>query len=546
MDLQKSTTPEADPVIAHAHTQASHISRPSLGERIETDITESRSTLEDSDSASEKDIEKADFGNDEAPQQHPNECTCGFHPKNDLVEFVGPDDPGNPKNWPRGRRWGITVSMGAMTFVVTFSSSIFSVAIPSVAEEYNVGRVVSTLGITLFLLGFVFGPVFFGPASEAFGRRVPLHFGYILFAIFQIPVAVARNVETIMLGRFFGGFFASAPLAVVGGAMADIWDPIDRAYAICIFAGGAFCGPVAGPIMGGFITQSHLGWRWTSWITLIMASLFGLIGLFVIPETSAARILQIRAKEMRYKTGNWALHAKADEHHITAKSILNVYLMRPFIMFVKEPILALITAYMSFIYGILYLLFEAYPISFGEERGWNLGVASLPFVSFVVGIMMGTGVIAYSTRTNFAKAFKKHGRPIPEERLPPMIIGAVVLPIGLFWFAWTSNPNITWVPQVLSSALIGMGCLVTFWQGMNYIIDCYGFYSNSAIAVNTFIRSIAGAGFPLFAPAMYHKLGVPWATSLLAFLCTAFLPVPVLFYMYGAKIRQRSTFTPTG
>ena len=117
--------------------------------------------------------------------------------------------------------------------------------------------------MSLFLLGFVLGPVFFGPASEVFGRRVPLFLGYAAFAIFQIPVAVAQNVETIMLGRFLGGFSASAPLAVVGGAMADIWGPIERAYGICIFAASAFTGPVAGPIIGGFVTQSHLGWRWT-------------------------------------------------------------------------------------------------------------------------------------------------------------------------------------------------------------------------------------------------------------------------------------------
>lgn len=159
---------------------------------------------------------------------------------------------------------------------------------------------------------------------------------------------------------------------------------------------------------------------------------------------------------------------------------------------------------------------------------------------------MGTGLMAYSTATNFKRAFIKHGRPIPEERLPPMIVGAIVLPIGLFWFAWTSDPHITWVPQVLSVALIGMGMLVAFWQGINYIIDCYGYYSNSAIAVNTFIRSIAGAGFPLFASAMYHKLGVAWGTSLLAFLCVAFIPAPVLFYVYGGRIRATSKFRPTG
>ncbi|KXT04014.1 hypothetical protein AC579_5438 [Pseudocercospora musae] len=98
-----------------------------------------------------------------------------------------------------------------------------------------------------------------------------------------------------------------------------------------------------------------------------------------------------------------------------------------------------------------------------------------------------------------------------------------------------------------SFAFLGMGLLVTFWQGMNYITDCYGFYSNSAIAVNTFIRSIAGgAVFPLFAPYMFHNLSVPWATSGLAFICLAFVPAPVIFYKYGARIRAKSQFTPTG
>jgi hypothetical protein len=127
-----------------------------------------------------------------------------------------------------------------------------------------------------------------------------------------------------------------------------------------------------------------------------------------------------------------------------------------------------------------------------------------------------------------------------------MIVGAIALPIGLFWFAWTSSPNISPWPQILSTALIGLGCMVPFWQGMSYLIDCYGFYSNSAIAVNTFIRSIFGAFFPLFTHTMYTNLGVPWASSLLAFLCVAFAPVPVLFYIYGARIRERSKWAPTG
>jgi MFS transporter, DHA1 family, multidrug resistance protein len=175
-----------------------------------------------------------------------------------LVEFDGPDDAGNPKNWTARRRIAITCSMGLMTFVVTFSSSIFAVAIEPVSAEFHIGTVTATLGSSLFLLGFVLGPVIFGPMSEVYGRKIPLFAGYAVFAIFQIPVAVAQNVETIMLGRFIAGFAASSPLAVVGGALADLWDPLQRAYAVCAFAAGAFTGPVAGPIIGGFVTESYL------------------------------------------------------------------------------------------------------------------------------------------------------------------------------------------------------------------------------------------------------------------------------------------------
>jgi DHA1 family multidrug resistance protein-like MFS transporter len=166
-------------------------------------------------------------------------------------------------------------------------------------------------------------------------------------------------------------------------------------------------------------------------------------------------------------------------------------------MLAQEPILALMTAYLSLLYDIVYLLFEAFPISFHEDRGWNLGESALPFCSFVVVILMGTALMAYSTATNYKRAYIKHGCCVPGKRSPPMIVGAIILSISLFWFAWTSGPQIIWVPQVLASAFLGMGCSTTFWRGINYIIDCYGFYSNSAIAVKTFCHSIAGAVFPL-------------------------------------------------
>lgn len=383
-----------------------------------------------------------------------------------------------------------------------------------------------------------------GPFSEVFGRRLPLFGGFIAFAIFMIPVAVAQNPQTILVCRFIGGCFGSAPLAVVGGGLADLWNPIDRTLAICIFGAGTFIGPVGAPIMGGFITQSYLGWRWTQWINLIMAVLFGILGLLLVPETHAPTLLSQRAKHLRYETRNWALHAKADENRINFRTITTIYLLRPFSLLFSEPILMAMTIYMSFIYGILYLFLEAYPITYQEQRGWNLGVGALPFIPIIIGVIIGSAILVWSTRTRFARKYRENGdKVIPEERLPPMILGAIIMPIGLFWFAWTSSPQTTWVPQTLAGIPVGMGIFIGFWQGLNYIVDCYGPYSNSAIAANTFVRSLVGAGFPMFATGMYRNLGVAWATSLLAFLCIVFVPSPIILFYHGEKIRSWSEFT---
>jgi DHA1 family multidrug resistance protein-like MFS transporter len=331
---------------------------------------------------------------------------------------------------------------------------------------------------------------------------MPLFFGFFIFAIFQIPVAVAQNLQTIMLCRFFGGFFGSAPLAIVGGTLTDFWEPIDRGIAVCIFAGATFIGPVAGPIVGGFVTQSYLGWRWTEYLTAIMGFFFGTVGFILVPESYPPTLLQQRAKKIRFETRNWAIHAKADEMQIDLKSISNKYIIRPFVMLFLEPILTLVTIYMALIYGILYLFFEAYPIAFQKQRGWNEGVGALPFIGITIGVLIGAGIIVWTSKTRFARKMAKHGRVIPEERLIPMIVGGFIFPAGMFWFAWTSSPHITWVPQVLAGIPIGAGVLMIFLQGLNYIIDVYLMNANSAIAGNTFVRSLFGAGFPLFATGM--------------------------------------------
>ncbi|KAJ5511362.1 hypothetical protein N7453_003465 [Penicillium expansum] len=460
-----------------------------------------------------------------------------------IVDWDGPNDPEMPRNFPTWRKWVITIMLGMMTVCITFGSSVFSTATKVTAKKFGVSREVMLLGVSLFVLGFAFGPIIFGPLSELYGRKRPLFLGMFVFAIFQIPVAVAENLQTIFICRFLGGLFASAPLAIVSGVLADMFEPVERGIAMAIFAAATFIGPVAGPIVGGFITMSYLGWRWTEYITVIWAFAISGIGILVIPETFEGTLLKQRAKCLRIKTNNWALHAKVEERVMSPRDILVRYLLRPFQMLVQEPILLFMTLYVGFIYGFLYMCFVAYPISFQEQRGWNDGVGALPFVAIMCGVLCACLIIVVFSLTRYRTFILRNGRVRPEERLLPMIIGGILLPAGMFWFGWTSNPHITWVPQVISGSFLGAGVLLIFLQGLNYIVDVYPMYANSAIAANSFFRSWLGAGFPMFASAMFHNLGVNWAMTLLGCLTVALFPVPIVFFIYGPKIRSWSRFT---
>ncbi|KGO69290.1 Major facilitator superfamily domain, general substrate transporter [Penicillium italicum] len=115
-----------------------------------------------------------------------------------------------------------------------------------------------------------------------------------------------------------------------------------------------------------------------------MSFFFGTVGLVVVPETFAPTLLQQRARKIRFRNKNWAIHAKADEHEAEIKHICYACMLRPFMMLALEPIVALIMLYMGFIYEFLYLYFGAYPIAFQEQRGWNPGVGQLPFIAIIV------------------------------------------------------------------------------------------------------------------------------------------------------------------
>ena len=281
--------------------------------------------------------------------------------------------------------------------------------------------------------------------------------------------------------------------------MADMWTAAHRSAATAGFALATFVGPAMGPIVGGFVTQSYLGWRWTQYLTAILA--FSLLALDVVflPETYGPILLKEKAKQLRHERQIWAIHARQEEKEISIRTILVVYLLRPIKMLFFEPMILLLTLYVSFVYGVIYLLFSAFPLSYQRDRGWNDGVGALPFLAITVGALTGSIIIVLFIPRYERKMKAAGGKPVPEERLIPMMIGGILFTIGLFWWSWTSYPTISWVPQVLAGWPLGAGIVLIFLQVINYLIDAYMMHANSAIAANTLLRSFFGAGFPLFA-----------------------------------------------
>lgn len=279
----------------------------------------------------------------------------------------------------------------------------------------------------------------------------------------------------------------------------------------------------------------------------------GLLGAFsgtvwiimtlLVPETYAPVLLRRRAERLSKISGKvYQSKLEIDQGKISLKESFKIALSRPWILLFREPIVFLLSLYMAIVYGTLYMLFAAYPIVFQGVRGWNQGVASLPFLGIMVGMMLA---VVYSIWDNkrYVKVEEKHnGFAPPEARLAPCLIASVTIPVGLFWFAWTNYPSIHWIVCIIAGAPFGFGMVLVFLSIMNYLIDAYTIFAASVLAANSVLRSLFGAAFPLFTTYMYQDLGIHWASSIPAFLAVACVPFPFLFYKYGPRIRKNCKY----
>ncbi|KZF22519.1 MFS general substrate transporter [Xylona heveae TC161] len=463
------------------------------------------------------------------------------------VQWDGDQDPLNPRSFQTGRKWIITIICSLASFCVTCVSSIYSTTYDQITKEFHVSREVATLGLSMFVVGLGLGPMWLGPLSEFYGRRPIYWVSFTLFFIWLIPCAVAKNIQTMIIARFFNGFAGSAFLSVVGGTVGDMFTRDKLGAPMMIFTASPFLGPVGGPLIGGFINQ-FTTWRWSFWVTLIWSGvMLGLI-ILMVPETYHPVLLREKARRLRKETGNeqWIAPMERTKKSITRTLTWSV--LRPFELLFFEPMCLNLCLLSAILLGILYLFFGAFPLVFVNNHGFKLWQVGLTFLGLFVGMVAGISCDPLFRR-NYQRLVREReeqggepGGSEPEFRLPPAIVGAILVPIGLFWFGWTSFSHVHWILPIIGSGIFGMGMVLCFSGVFTFLVDAYPLYAASALAANSFARSSFAAAFPLFGVQMYERLGYQWATSLLAFLSVAMAPFPYLFFRYGKRIRGKSRF----
>lgn len=457
------------------------------------------------------------------------------------VHWDGVDDAENIRNASLLRRWIYAIIISCSSIVITCTSSIYSMAVDGITTEFGKSHTVTILGITFFLLGMGWGPVFLAPISEFHGRRIVYICSFLFMLPFQILTGFAPNMTALLIGRFLAGFSGSAFMGVASGSFSDMFEKDEIILPVMMYTLTPFSGPGLGPLIGGFIV-SNLEWRWTNHVMAIAIGVMLTFILLIVPESYAPVLLRKKAVRLRKQTGDDRYYAPIER---SKKSLIDTILLsckRPMQMLVYEPMLTLLCIYSGLLLSLLYLFFVSYPYVFRTVYLFDDDQVGLAFIGLLIGCLAAAPTALYCKKYVNKQIAANNGVYEPELQLPQTIIGSLIVPIGLFIFAWTSYPHVHWIGPIIGGGIIVFGLVIAYNGIFAFTIDAYRLFAASAMACNGVVRSTMGSVFPLFGLQMYQSMGIQWATSLLAFLCIAFIPMPIAFWKYGARIRAKSKF----
>ena len=483
-----------------------------------------------------------------------------------LVQF------NSPFEWSATRKTFILTQSSAVTMLSAYTAGAYSMPYGTLRSKWNIGTVAFNTGITTWGIGFGAAPMFLAPLSEFNGRRPVFILSGCLMTIALLGCALTESFAGMLVARFFVGVGSSTFATMVGGVVSDIYHTEDRNTPMAIYSGAALFGTGLGPLVSGFIAEFLL-WRWVFYIQAILGGLLTTAVIILFKETRGSVLLSRRARALnkyyeemeQVGRSEWDIssilsassttpstpqpkHQRirwkvlADENRASLSKMLYLSLTTPFHLLLHEPVIFFFSLWVAFAWAVLYMSFDSIPLVFSTSHGYTISQIGAVFAAVSIGSFIGTILSIYQEK--FAKR-TEWGRKIsksPEGRLYFACIESALLPIGLFWFGWTSFPSNPAIVPILAIGCAQIGIFSIYLAVFNYLADVYHRYASSALAAQSFCRNILGAVFPLFSEAMFRNLGFPGASSLLGGISAVLTIVPSVLILFGPRIRARSKF----
>lgn len=317
------------------------------------------------------------------------------------------------------------------------ASSMFTPGIQQIADDLGVDVQPVIATTTGFVICLGVGPLIIAPLSETFGRKKLYIICFGIFALLQIPTALSPNVGFLIAMRTISGLFGSVGIANGGGSLSDMFPPAERAGIFGYYLLGPLLGPTLGPLFGGIIVQ-RLGWRWIYWVLAIVCAMNVSFGFFFLRETYAPTLLARRKKDLEEKDGSGVSKYRyegEDERPMRTKLLTSFN--RP-LKILSHPIVMTMSLYQALIFGTTFSIYTNMQDIYGGEYGFSTEQIGLLFLFPGFGFLTAVWFLVPKIDTVYNALGKRHGGGRPEYRLPLANIGAVLIPISLFWYVLRS------------------------------------------------------------------------------------------------------------
>lgn len=226
---------------------------------------------------------------------------------------------------------------------------------------------------------------------------------------------------------------------------------------------------------------------------LIIAVVVSTACYFFLHETLAEAVLKEKKAKLEKQHPDRKYHVEGADKPLMSMVAANS--TRAAKLLLTQPIIMVMSAYQALIFASMYSLYTNYS-EIWSMYGFSTAQTGLAYLGPATGfIVVAVFVVPYIDKIYGSLKEEYGGEGKPEYRLPLGNIGAVLLPISLFWLGWSVEKHLHWAIPLASTLLFGASQVSIFNTVQNYYIDAFESTASSALAAGAFLRSISGGGY---------------------------------------------------